>query len=685
MALKLWTSLVRLNQAGKPLVAFDVLDPLQAVVSAPAAGAAGIYVSGWQSAAMGTPDAAPGPDLADLPHNYVAKNVARITRAQRYHMDRWYESRIRHALAPDGSGGAALTTSSHAPSTTVYTPQTQLSLSDGDLMIPVIADGDSGHGGITTVMRMVRQLIEAGASAVHFEDQKIGAKLGGPIAGAVLCSPREHITRLVAARLQADMALCPLIIIARTDALNAAYVDTNADPSDHMFILGTTNPMVASLSDVLAEAQRSMKGKPLTPSQIAKIHATWEKRAQLCTYPEAVERAILSSEIPLKEDALKIWRRAMSRYYTPLQSCAPSEISTQNGTSVSPSLSMAFTNSRHDKSSSDLTQSRPAPRPLQTMSLRKARQLALRLGVDPHWDWEKPRSVDGLYRIQGGELLAVERARRYRQYSDVIWLGCPGIPSIQDASAFAQKLASYEASNMAPSRTAAVTQPQQAQRPLLLCCAFSAPRGWAHCGLENSELTQLSKQLAGLNFTLQLLPAAGFHASARGAGRLAAGLGTDGISGYVDNIWPEKDLPDQQLTKAERILQNVQASTAAQNGWTGAMLIHSVSKAVHAGEHGESEDRPTAKTREFLDTELISLAGIDVGPKLHKGQRDVRPPIDDPTVSEEELSGGPAERMRASDSLSRWQAERQALRRGNSKSPGDAIMGSEEVYAEAFE
>ena len=107
-----------------------------------------------------------------------------------------------------------------------------------DYFLPIVADAESGFGGVLNTHELVKQLIEAGSAGIQLEDQLSSAKKCGHMGGKVLVSTQEMINKLVAARLAADIMDVTIIIIARTDALSGALLQSDSDKQDHKFITG---------------------------------------------------------------------------------------------------------------------------------------------------------------------------------------------------------------------------------------------------------------------------------------------------------------------------------------------------------------------------------------------------------------------------------------------------------------
>ncbi len=111
-----------------------------------------------------------------------------------------------------------------------------------DWMVPIVADAEAGFGGNLNAFELMKQMIDAGAAGVHWEDQLASAKKCGHLGGKVLVPTQEAINKLLAARLAADVCNTSTLVIARTDAEAANLITTDVDPRDSKFITGKRAP-----------------------------------------------------------------------------------------------------------------------------------------------------------------------------------------------------------------------------------------------------------------------------------------------------------------------------------------------------------------------------------------------------------------------------------------------------------
>ena len=105
-------------------------------------------------------------------------------------------------------------------------------------LAPIVADAEAGFGGPLNAFELMKAMIEAGAAAVHFEDQLSSAKKCGHLGGKVVVPIREFVQKLIAARLAADVMGVPTVLIARTDADAARLLLSDVDPRDEPFLTG---------------------------------------------------------------------------------------------------------------------------------------------------------------------------------------------------------------------------------------------------------------------------------------------------------------------------------------------------------------------------------------------------------------------------------------------------------------
>jgi len=185
-----------------PVTALGALTGNQAIQQVHA-GLTAIYLSGWQVAADANDAGQMYPDQSLYPADSVPNVVRRVNNAF------VREDEKQTAVGEPHVNGFA----------------------------PIIADGEAGFGGPLNALELMKALIEAGAAAVHFEDQLASAKKCGHLGGKVLVSTGVFLQKLVAARLAADLCDVPTILIARTDANSAKLITTDVDPRDQPFIV----------------------------------------------------------------------------------------------------------------------------------------------------------------------------------------------------------------------------------------------------------------------------------------------------------------------------------------------------------------------------------------------------------------------------------------------------------------
>jgi isocitrate lyase len=466
----------------KQITTFGPYSPGQAV-TLKRTGIQGIYLGGWASSARGSLSEDPGPDLASYPFSQVPDEGAALVRALLAADKNQHFARIRMSDEERKATPAI------------------------DYRPFVIADADTGHGGDAHVRNLIRRFVEAGVPGYHIEDQKPGAKKCGHQAGKVLVAEDEQIRRLNAARLQLDIMRVPGILVARTDAEAATFLDNRSDERDHPVILGATNIELPSyrvgylaILRKLFELGVEVRGHLLFAVSETEYKATFGWLGQVGLMSMIAETAQRLREASAREVDAAL-EKIDTRYVEIWQ--AEAGLKTYGQAVADVMGSRSDEGERFDMRVEEwLAFSKRA-------SFYEVRERAKSMGIQVVWDCELPKTPEGFYQIQSGIDYAIARSLAVAPFADMLWMETK-TADMEDARMFADAI--------------------HAEYPdKMLAYNLSPSFNWDTTGMSDEEMKRFPEELGKLGFVFNFVTYGGHQIDGLAAEEFATALKEDGM------------------------------------------------------------------------------------------------------------------------------------------------------------
>jgi isocitrate lyase len=482
-----YARLRELFAAGRSITTFGPYSPGQAV-TIKRIGIEGIYLGGWATSAKGSVGEDPGPDLASYPLSQVPEEAAPLVRAllaadRNQHFQRLQMTEAQRAEIP----------------VIDYRPF-------------IIADADTGHGGDAHVRNLIRRFVEAGVPGYHIEDQKPGVKKCGHQAGKVLVQVDEQIKRLNAARLQLDIMQVPGIIVARTDAEAATYLDGRGDERDQRFILGATNTGFPNYKTAFLAIMRRFFAKG-----IEEINGHLMYRISDELYADAdrwLDRVGLSTEIDnainkmpgrSPADINRALDHASSRLLELWQMEAGLKTYGQAVADV-----MAF----HLDEGAELPMTVDEWHTfVETASFVEARDKARAMGFNIIWNCDIARTPEGYYQIQGGIDYAIAKSLAVAPFADILWMETK-TANLHEARIFAEAIHAVFPDKM-------------------LAYNLSPSFNWDTTGMSEDEMRHFPDELGKLGYVFNFITYGGHQVDGLAGEEFATALKDDGMLALV--------------------------------------------------------------------------------------------------------------------------------------------------------
>ncbi|MBZ5614537.1 MAG: isocitrate lyase ICL2 [Acidobacteriia bacterium] len=478
-----YTRLRELFEQRKHITTFGPYSPGQAVMMK-RIGMEGIYLGGWATSAKGSLAEDPGPDLASYPLSQVPDEAAGLVRALLTADKNQHFARMR------------------------MTEEQRKATPAIDYRPFIIADADTGHGGDAHVRNLIRRFVEVGVPGYHIEDQKPGAKKCGHQGGKVVVAEDEQIKRLNAARLQLDIMRVPGIIVARTDAESATFIESRSDERDQPFILGATNidlpsykaGYLAILRKLFELGVDEVRGHLLFALSEVEYSAAfdWLERAGLMSMIVEKAPALQNMSATDLDAALD---KIDTRYVETWQAQAGMKT---YGLAVAEVLEFrAAEGERFDMTLEEwLAFAKRA-------SFYEARDRAKSMGIHVIWDCELPKTPEGFYHIQAGIDYAIAKSLAVAPFADLLWMETK-TADLEDAAKFAHVI--------------------HAQYPgKMLAYNLSPSFSWDTTGMNDEQMKRFPEELGKLGFVFNFITYGGHQIDGLVAEEFATALKQDGM------------------------------------------------------------------------------------------------------------------------------------------------------------
>jgi isocitrate lyase len=349
--------------------------------------------------------------------------------------------------------------------------------------------------------------VEVGIPGYHIEDQKPGAKKCGHQAGKVLVGQDEQIRRLNAARLQLDIMRVPGIVVARTDAEAATFLENRSDERDQPVILGATNLELPSyrvgylaILKTLFDLGVEVRGHLLFAVSETEYRETfaWLERVGLMSMITETARGLkYASETELDAALEKIDTRYVEIWQT------EAELKSIGQAVADVMKSRSDEGERFDMSVEEwLAFSKRA-------SFYEVRERAKSMGVQFVWDCELPKTPEGFYQIQSGIDLAIARSLAVAPFADILWMETK-TADLEDARRFAHAI--------------------HAEYPdKMLAYNLSPSFNWDTTGMSPEEMKRFPEELGKLGFVFNFITYGGHQIDGLAAEEFATALKEDGM------------------------------------------------------------------------------------------------------------------------------------------------------------